>query len=520
MRLFVGLFAERELSMVDSNYINKRLKKFLDKGRNKIVIFPFGKNGKLLKDMMKEYYDMTPQYIVDNEYCKYNEKIISFAQLKEVYDESMDIWLTAENVDLNTLLEKQLLDAFPVCNIVNLIRRDNYLLGPLVTSHFNIDSLIKNNYEIKERIKVRIFHRLYCYWNNVSSLCTAFLEDENIDLKIIVRAEQLDTRVGGQITSQGMSFLLEKDYDVCYDKPDVVILTIPWGEYDIHPISIRKNARLIVALSMPLVEYADYSVSELIKDGFGKFMPDYYLVDRLLYNSMKNLKPTYGSIIEMGSPKYDGIFDSLNKTEIPKPWKKIKGKRILLWTTDHGIYDGRISYELTFDLYAKYIFDFALRNKDIGLVFRPHPTLITELFRGGYWDNHTYNQLKHYVNSSENVVWDEFDSYDYAYSVADAIIVDGYCGMICSVLPLDKPVGVTYRSFDRPIERLHPDLVNNYYTIENVNELNEFLENVVKLGKDDKKDMRKNAVSDYLCNFDGKNGERIKTFVLDKIKQL
>lgn len=61
------------------------------------------------------------------------------------------------------------------------------------------------------------------------------------------------------------------------------------------------------------------------RHGFGRFYPDYYLFDSLLYHDIVNAG--YGSdrVVEMGNPKFDGIFENIQKKQIPEGWKKFLG---------------------------------------------------------------------------------------------------------------------------------------------------------------------------------------------------
>lgn len=84
-------------------------------------------------------------------------------------------------------------------------------------------------------------------------------------------------------------------------------------------------------------------------------------------------------------------------------------------------------------------------HKDIGLIFRPYRAYIDELLRDGLWTDENVKFFKKYCDSSENIVWDDEPDYSVSYSLADAIIADAGCGIICSALPLMKPMGITVR---------------------------------------------------------------------------
>ena len=72
--------------------------------------------------------------------------------------------------------------------------------------------------------------------------------------------------------------------------------------------------------------------------------------------------------------------------------------------------------------------------------------LIRELQDAGLWCEEDLEELKQYCMRSGNIVFDDTFTYDAAYSVADAVITDAYCGITCSALPLLKPMLLLYRT--------------------------------------------------------------------------
>jgi hypothetical protein len=277
---------------------------------------------------------------------------------------------------------------------------------------------------------------------------------------------------------------------------------------------------LVIAASFTLVRYS-YSVEgcwNYINVGFEKYKPDYYLFDTMLYRELEEYGYRKDKLVEMGNAKYDGIFHACQNKVYPNEWEKLKGKKTILWTTDHGIYDGNIADDITFDLYAQTIFKYALDHPEMGFIFRPHLTFIRELLQAGYWELKDLEKLREYCISSPNIVFDESASYAAAYSVADAILTDPLCGIICSALPTLKPICVLYRP-DCNGKTYHKELVKNYYSAHDEKGLIDFFE-MIKAGKDEMYGMRKEASQKYVKHFDGKNGLRIKEFIEDKYLEM
>lgn len=123
-----------------------------------------------------------------------------------------------------------------------------------------------------------------------------------------------------------------------------------------------------------------------------------------------------------------------------------------------------------------------------------------------------------YCNSTPNIVWDNTDTYDVAYSIADVILTDALCGITISALPTLHPICLMYRS-DMQVKSFHEDLMKEiYYSAHNRQELMDFLE-MAKRGEGNMYELRKAASEKNIKNFDGKNGERIKAFIEKKYQE-
>lgn len=177
--------------MYDNNYIKSVLKKYIDKGVDKFIIYPYGENGVNTKNILKEFFGLEPCLIVDNEYSKYNSKIINKEMLKKVYLQEMCLILTIENRDLNAKLLGELLEIIPAENIINLyqekklVRDTNYSGQGFMLRDF-LPKAIVTSKKKNEKIKVRINCVFPNIWNMVSRIYRAFQEDSIFDVLLIV----------------------------------------------------------------------------------------------------------------------------------------------------------------------------------------------------------------------------------------------------------------------------------------------------------------------------------------------
>jgi len=98
--------------------IKENINKYNDK---ELIIFPFGEQGMLFKNILNYAYGIHEKYIIDNQLCKYNKHILSLHQLKNILCEKMLFFLTTTDKDLNKELYHIIETEFPDCEIINVI---------------------------------------------------------------------------------------------------------------------------------------------------------------------------------------------------------------------------------------------------------------------------------------------------------------------------------------------------------------------------------------------------------------
>lgn len=511
------MFKEKEIRNI--------IRKYVDIGIKKFVIYPFGTNGVTIKNCMQECFGISPVLIVDNTYAQYNPLIIDINKLRQCYRKDMYILLTVEDYELNVTLKESLLEFIPENRIINDLFEKNNLLNlnkkkMQVGDRFSMLNILpaerKCDYNVIEgKIKVRIENVSYVMWNTVKTICEAFEKDIKYDVLVIlndsVSIETKDILIR-QMEHGKHRYVLGSEYCAEKDKADILIVFALFGNKILK--NVRENTKLIVVALMDLIRYSD-SINTYWFDRNFKieaYNPDYFLADSLLFSELQNTQNKV-NVVEMGNAKFDGIYNACKQKQYPVGWEKLKGKRVVLWTTTHGIADGFVSNIITFDLYAQEIFKYLSEHLDIGLILRLHPTFINnELLKYGYWNNTDLNEIRAYCLNSPNVVWDDSDLYESAFSVADAIITDNGCGVMISALPTLKPICVMYRS-DVYVSPYNKEIEDNYYSASCKEEIVNFF-NMVSKKEDPMLFKRKELAQKWVKHFDGKNGERIKEFII------
>ncbi len=361
----------------------------------------------------------------------------------------------------------------------------------------------------KQKIEVRIFFfGAPILWNSLRSIALEFGKDQRFHVLVILEYD--GGKVIGKeavVKNDGLEYINSEEWDVCCDQPDILV-----SNSDEVPSIERKYVKFWIMVPFALINGhmpSGEALTELLVRRSD--VVDYVFVEKFLYGQIKS-RHEKNNIVEMGNPKFDLIYEKVNHEKIlPRSWEKIKGKKVILWTTDHVWNTSNV----TFDLYINAILEYFGGMEDSALIIRPHYSYIHELLTNDVWTSEGYSALKEYMNRTSNIVWDETDDYSLAYSLADAVLSDVNCGITVSALVLNKPLGIMMRYDGNQCKPHQPDLVSRLYQIDSWEACRHFLDMVLR-GQDPMKEVRQEACRQYISYFDGQNGRRIKEFIMKK----
>ena len=418
------------------------------------------------------------------------------------------------------------------CNLIKIVFRklnqisesveDNTVHWTLAAGRFDLGKIIesidsislpKKEYDGK-KIKVCILAEAFNYWTALESICRAFEQDSKYDVCVLISEATYDVTKLFLEENFQHRYCHESEYNIEKERPDIFLfshsgLDIPSAQ---NCLKYRFMFKLVIAIHGEVITHSsdDEEWDPLRRYRF--YMPDYYIIDPLLYEFLMKRQQTSRTTIALNNAKYDEIYAGVNSAKYSpdNQWDKLRDKKTILWGTTHGVSE-KIAYPVTFDLYAKPFFDYAREHTDVGFVVRLHPAFIREMREQGFWTLGDLARLREYCRKSPNIVWDENPTYNRAYSVADGILTDGYCGMIISALPLMKPICACYR-FDYDVGMAHRDYVQHLYQAHSVRDMYDFFD-MVAAGEDPMYEKREYAREKYIGKFDGKNGQRIKEFI-------
>lgn len=397
----------------------------------------------------------------------------------------------------------------------------NYYQEVLSPINWGFEDLNTNKQYIKrnDKIRVRIFHQQASMWNAISSVYSQFAKDEKYDILVILTGSSYNLCAQiEQMEEIKATYIVAKDYNFKFDKPDILILYNSWVWYS-FPTNLweaRQNTKLIIEI--PLWTRENFGTISLAHRSlyWNEINPDYCIVDRYMYEKYKEFDPQHEYIL-FGHPKTDVVYQYMhNHNCIPASWEKIREKRTLVFVTDHGLTLNGVYQDCAFDIYGKDIFKFFSQHKEYALIFRPHDSYINDLLHS-FWSFADYQYLRKMIEKSENIIWDDTNNFALAYSIADAVISDLNCDLTASAILIDKPVAVLHRN-DMETKAYSPEITDCYTNIFSSSELMQFLEEFMK-GEDPNRETRTANFHNVTCSFDGKNGVRIKEFIEDKYFQ-
>lgn len=118
------------------NEIKKCIEAQLIKGRSQFIIFPFGDIGMQIKTILKEAYDIKVSFIIDNNLCRYNNKIKPSSFLNQLNPKEYTLILSSIDDKIYETLKAEAAKYFDQNNIAEI----NY------TSSKKIDDSIVGKY--------------------------------------------------------------------------------------------------------------------------------------------------------------------------------------------------------------------------------------------------------------------------------------------------------------------------------------------------------------------------------------
>lgn len=380
------------------------------------------------------------------------------------------------------------------------------------------------------QIKIAFFPYKYSMWDSLESIWKAASKDERCECQVVPvpyynkgtdgKLEELHYE--GESFEKDIPILDYRNYNIEAENPDIVYIHNPYDEYNkvtcVHPVFFMENLKKRGAV-MVYVPYYVARCCRKYEDLGSKYRTKGAVLSDYIVLQCDKLKTAYEysgidseKLIVAGSPKIDKICKLKERNQKGKSeWKSIvEDRKVFLFCSS-------ISDMLTDDNWihcTNQVIDCVLADKSQALIWRPHPLLLQTLktLKKDYVQE--YLKICEKVQEAENGVIDESGDFGDAMAASDGMISD-CSSLILQYTFLEKPILILRGDSKERNGEVFCDYFSNYFVDEGTT-IDDFVE-MVKEGRDEKKEERIRLAKASVANSDGTCGEKAHEMVIKRI---
>ena len=304
---------------------------------------------------------------------------------------------------------------------------------------------------LKYAVRVLFIAELGEKWDAMDSVYKAMKKRDDVIVDVVLqpifRAVQLpdgsqrnDVIYNDYLSPMGIDHILYKDYDMDKIRPDITFFSQPYENCTIDmfwPDNMAKYTRLVY-----LTYGTAYSFHQDIQPAsFGAYFKSRTeqlcwkipcQSDQMLEHYKKNASHKGNNVIVTGLAKWDyPVNISRENTPCPKEWEDlIKDRKVFLWNTHFILGNPSNGSQILSPKGLEFLKIFQ-ENKDIALIWRPHPMTVPVLKVYNPEMLGIYYNLVNIVESSDNMTMDTNTGYAPAFAWSDALISD-----ISTIIPM------------------------------------------------------------------------------------
>lgn len=380
------------------------------------------------------------------------------------------------------------------------------------------------------QIKIAFFPYKYSMWDSLESIWKAASKDERCECQVVPvpyynkgtdgKLEELHYE--GESFEKDIPILDYRNYNIEAENPDIVYIHNPYDEYNkvtcVHPVFFMENLKKRGAV-MVYVPYYVARCCRKYEDLGSKYRTKGAVLSDYIVLQCDKLKTAYEysgidseKLIVAGSPKIDKICKLKESNQKGKSeWQSIvEDRKVFLFCSS-------ISDMLTDDNWihcTNHVIDCVLADKSQALIWRPHPLLFQTLktLKKDYVQE--YLKICEKVQEAENGVIDESGDFGDAMAASDGMISD-CSSLILQYTFLEKPILILRGDSEERNGEVFCDYFSNYFVDEGTR-IDDFVE-MVKEGRDEKKEERIRLAKASVANSDGTCGEKAHEMVIKRI---
>lgn len=381
----------------------------------------------------------------------------------------------------------------------------------------------------EHKIKVVFFTQAPSIWASTESAWKAFDEDKRCEVQIVQLpfyqkdySEPNQENIGKYLVQQHIPFKYWYDYNLQMEKPDVVFYQNSYDDTRPSEFSVEYVAKF--GCKIAYIPYAfellkkwpgtqkDYinviSESYLVRNCWKMFIRSNS--SRVMYEGYSNKGNEH--MIVTGHPKIDFVVNAkLIISDIVKKYDKISNSKVILWNPNIGEFGGEDKWKIHFD-----ILSVIEKFKELIVIFRPHPLQLKKLKNNEQSSDLLFEKFRRKLNEINNIVLDESPDYRESFCLSDGLISCS-SSLIFEYFATMKPIMHTPKAYE---EELNDDgkILEYLYNGDSIKEIEMFFDNILK-EQDVLKEKRKSVISEFIFAVDGKNGERIKEYVINELEK-
>lgn len=381
---------------------------------------------------------------------------------------------------------------------------------------------------IEAEVKIAFLPYKYSMWDCMESIWQAAREDKRCSCQVIP-IPYYDRREDGSLGEmhyEGECFPAEtevidyQEYNLATERPDIVYIHNPYDEYNkvtcILPVFFMENIKKCGAVLIYVPYYIAGYCKELDNMLSSCRTKGAVCSDYIILQSHK-LKAAYEycgieaeKLLVTGSPKIDKMCALRQKDGKGKWQQNVTGKKVVLLNSGLDALLRRKDWLS----YIDDIVEQVLQEKDLVLIWRPHPLLFQTIqsLKNGYLEE--YQKICERIETAENGILDLSEDYTAAITSSDAMISD-YSSLVLQYTFTGKPVLLLEGSAKNREKTVFCDYFSNYFVYDGIR-VSEYIEKI-KNGIDDKKEERIFFAEKSVVNGDGTCGIKTHMAIMEKV---
>lgn len=267
--------------------------------------------------------------------------------------------------------------------------------------------------------------------------------------------------------------------------PDIVFRQAPWEHLvpeNVMTKNLMKYKLCYVPYGSPMTNVGAVFFNQPLHNYAWRIYNDieFHYANYSLYNLTKSI-----NVKTVGDTKLESIYNKLN-TKYNTYNFKMNEKLKLLWCPHHSM-DNWLGF-CTFHKNYNDIYDFAAKNQDIDIIFRPHPAMKTAILVNDKMSENEYNQFFDKFLKLENVRLDYDSDYIDLFEESSLLVSDGIAFLV-DYLMTGKPIIYFDSQCSVGFNDYYTEFHSCWYKVISVNEVEERIK-CIKLGNDELKSER------------------------------